>query len=114
VRLVRIVYNPDGDDVMQGERVEIRNPGSVAVEMTSWVLSDEATNRYVFPSFTLPGGATATVWTKAGTDNGTDLYWGRTQAVWNNDGDIATLTTGNGIAVDICVYIGGGSEIGCE
>ena len=114
VRLVRIVYNPDGEDVMQGERVEIRNPGSMAVEMTGWALSDEAANRYVFPSFTLPGGATAAVWAKAGTDNGTDLYWGRTQAVWNNDGDTATLATGNGIAVDICVYIGGGSEIGCE
>ncbi|MFM7172415.1 MAG: lamin tail domain-containing protein [Caldilinea sp.] len=82
---------------MQGKRVEIHNPGGVAVEMTSWVLSDEAANHHVFPSFTLPGGTTATVWTKAGTDKWDRSVLGTNSgAVWNSDGDTATLTTDNG------------------
>jgi competence protein ComEC len=41
--------------------------------------------------FILGSGATVTVRSGSGTNIQTDLYWGRTQHVWNNDGDAAHL-----------------------
>lgn len=115
VRLVRIVYNPPGDDVA-GERVDLRNAGAGAVALNGWTIHDGATtpNTYTFPAFSLAGGAAVTVWVKAGTDSATDVYWGRASAVWNNDGDTATVKDGLGGVVDTCSYAGGGEEVGCE
>lgn len=114
VRLVRIVHNPDGDDV-QGERVELRNVGEGAAAMAGWTLADAASYVYAFPAgFVFPAGATVTVWVKAGTDTATELYSGRGSAVWNNEGDVATVRDGGGNVVDVCSYVGGGVEVGCE
>ena len=55
-----------------------------------------------------------TVWVKAGADTASDLYSGRGSAVWNNDGDTATVRDGGGAVVDTCSYVGGGVEAGCE
>lgn len=112
IRLVRIVYNPNGDDVA-GELVQLHNVGA-AVNMTGWMLSDASVADYTFPAFTLNSGATVTVWTRSGTDTTTDLFWGRAQAVWNNDGDTATLMDSNGSIVDKCSYTGGGIEKTCD
>jgi len=38
--------------------------------------------------------------TGAGNDTRTDLYWDRSQAVWNNDGDRARLQDADGALVD--------------
>ena len=55
-----------------------------------------------------------TVWVKAGTDTGTELFSGRGSAVWNNDGDRATLADAGGAEVDVCAYAGGAEEVSCE
>ena len=40
------------------------------------------------------------VWTKSGADTPTDVYWGRSQAVCNNDpGDVASLADASGTVV---------------
>ena len=113
VRLARIVYDPTGSDA-EGERVELRNGGDTAADLTGWTLEDAASYRYSFPPFTLAAGATVTVWVKAGADTASDLYSGRGSAVWNNDGDTATVRDGGGAVVDTCSYVGGGVEAGCE
>ena len=113
VRLARIVYDPAGSDV-DGERVEIRNVGEIAAELSGWTLVDAASYRYTFPAFTLAAGATVTVWVKAGTDTASDLYSGRGAAVWNNNGDSATLADADGARVDVCAYAGGAEEMECE
>jgi len=113
VRLVRIVYNPDGDDVA-GERVEIRNVGGSAAALSGWTLEDAASYRYTFPAFTLAAGATVTVWVKAGTDTGSELFSGRGSAVWNNEGDTAVVRDGFATVVDTCSYAGGGVEATCD
>lgn len=115
LRLVQIVYNPPGDDVA-GEQVSLRNAGADAVALDGWTIHDGATtpNTYTFPAFSLASGAAVTVWVKAGTDSAMDLYWGRASAVWNNDGDTATVKDGLGCVVDTCSYAGGGEEVGCE
>ena len=54
------------------------------------------------------------MWVKSGTDTATDLYWGRGNPVWNNDGDVAVLRDAGGGEMDRCAYAGGGEEAGCE
>jgi len=55
-----------------------------------------------------------TVWVKAGTDTGTELFSGRGSAVWNNEGDTGVVEDRVGNVVDSCSYVGGGVEAGCE
>jgi hypothetical protein len=106
VRLVRIVYNLAGDDVA-GERVEVRNFGGTAVELSGWTLEDAGSYRYAFPAFSLAAGGMVTVWVKGGVDTGTELFSGRGSAVWNNEGDVGTVKDSLGNVVDLCEYVGG-------
>lgn len=81
--------------------------------MTGWRLFDLANTRFTFPVFALASGASVNVWVRSGVNTATDLFWGRGSAVWNNDGDTATLTTGADGVIDTCAYAGGGEETDC-
>jgi len=100
VYISAINFDAPGNDHqnLNGEWVRISNSGSDPVTMTSWSLSDEGNKHvYRFPSFTLSAGSSVTVYTGSGANTATALYMGFSQAVWNNDGDTATLkdTAGN-------------------
>jgi len=47
-------------------------------------------------SYTLGAGSTVTVYTKKGTNSATELYWGSSGPIWNNEGDTAYLFDNNG------------------
>jgi micrococcal nuclease len=79
-----VEYNPLGPD-LDGEYALIENQGAGEQDMSGWTLSDEDWNTYFFPvGFVLPGEASIRVWTKSGTDTGTDLYWGLPDGVWGS------------------------------
>jgi competence protein ComEC len=82
------------------EWVELVNSGP-AISLTGWGLHDEGPNyTYSFPSaFTLPVGGRVKIHSGSGTDTATDLYWGRSQHVWNNTGDTASLVNASGALV---------------
>ncbi|MDD3070223.1 MAG: lamin tail domain-containing protein [Methanoculleus horonobensis] len=85
---------------LQEERIAVANADETGVNLTGWTITDEGTrNTYTFPVFALDPGANVTVHSGAGNDTATDLYWGRGSAVWNNDGDLATLADANGTVV---------------
>ncbi|MCA9975650.1 MAG: lamin tail domain-containing protein [Anaerolineales bacterium] len=111
VRLTLIVYNPAGDDVL-GEFVRLQNFGGSAAVMTGWTLSDDDGRVFTFPGFSLAAGASVQVWTKAGANSATDLYWGDSLSIWTNTGDVAYLRNG-GLLVDSCAYAGGGVQASC-
>jgi competence protein ComEC len=115
IRLVSIVYNPVGDDVDR-EYIIIENGGPEAIFLTGWRLEDAAirTNIFNFPSFRLAAGAQVKIWTRRGVSDGTDIYWGSDTAIWNNDGDTATLFDESGALVDRCNYSGGEDTAVCE
>lgn len=114
VRISQITYNPPGDDSV-GEFVLITNNGLTAVDMSGWTLQDDARTPhvYTFPSFTLAPGAAVQVWTGPGQDDGANLYWAFGFAIWNNDGDMATLFTNTGEMVSQCAYTGGAVFYDC-
>lgn len=115
VEIVAIVYDPPGAD-LESERVVIANRAALPVDMTGWTLRDDATNAnvFTFPQFVLATGAEATIWVKSGTNSSTDLFWGRSQAVWNNDGDVAYLRTLSGFEIDACAYLGEFEQTDCQ
>ncbi len=104
VRISFIRYSPAGRDV-SGEYVLIENRGTEPVDMGNWTLSDRASHIFRFPQFVLAPGTEVRIWTKDGTDSQNDLYWGSGTAIWNNQGDTATLCDREGNVVDRYKYL---------
>lgn len=101
VLITWINFNPPGRD-LDREFVEIKNDTADAVTMGSWTLRDAKNHVFTFPAFELPAGSSAKVWTKAGSNDAENLFWGRRSAVWNNTGDEAVLRDEAG--VDVATY----------
>jgi hypothetical protein len=101
-----VVQGPPGANVT-GEHVVITNTGRHAVALDGFVLHDAAPqrpHRFVFPAFLLPGASTVRVWTRKGSRDAENLYWGRARPVWNRTGDTATLLDTNGERVARAKY----------
>ena len=105
VRVTFINYDPPGSD-LDGEYVLIQNYAGVAVNLTNWTLRDLAGNTYLFPPFTLNAGSFVRVWTKAGANTPTDLYWGLGAPIWDNTGDTAYLRDHYGALASTYSYVG--------
>ena len=86
------IHNGSANADLQDEYIKIKNYGSSSVNMTGWFVRNETSHRYDFPdNFTLAASATVTLWSKAGTDTGSNLYWNSPDPVWINGGDCGYL-----------------------
>ncbi|HVW32937.1 MAG TPA: lamin tail domain-containing protein [Acidimicrobiia bacterium] len=91
---------PDDAHNINDEWVELVNSTAAAADLGRWTVADDAANTYTVPAgFTLGAQATVRLHSGGGTDTGSDLYWGRSQHVWNNDGDTAHLRDAGGTPV---------------
>jgi hypothetical protein len=115
-----------GADYPTAESVQIVNCGR-ARNLKGYTLEDIAGHTYTFPDIDVPGigdpthggdpvsveDATVYVHTDSGEYPndlpGQHLYWGRGSAVWNNDGDCATLADFYGEILNEYCYGGSGS-----
>jgi hypothetical protein len=104
VRIGFIDYFWPFPDEAQHEYVRIENHGAGPSTLTNWTLCDAAGNCFTFPGFTLGAGAQVLVWTGVGTPNGANLYWGRSDPVWDNGGDTATLRNASGAVIHTYSY----------
>ncbi|MEU2235525.1 MULTISPECIES: lamin tail domain-containing protein [Streptomyces] len=109
VHLYKIYYDSPGTDnrsnsSLNAEYVQIRNTTGSAVNLRGWTLTDAASHKYTFGSFTLGAGKIVTVRTGRGTNTSANVYQNRAAYVWNNDKDTATLRRSNGTSVDTCAY----------
>ena len=83
-----------------GEYVILKNSSSEAIAIGGWRLCDLANHCFRFPAgATVEGGGRVLIHTGAGQPDGERFYMGRRQAVWNNDGDTATLYDSEGATV---------------
>ncbi len=79
---------------INNEAVQIVNSGSSAIALLGWKIVDLQNHVYTFKQVTLFGdGAGVLFHTGAGRDGATDIYWGRTEAVWE-PGELVTLLDG--------------------
>jgi competence protein ComEC len=103
-RLQLAAVHPDADgddrDNLGDEYVVFENAGDEPLDLSGWTVSDEAGATYTVPEgVTLAAGEQLTLRTGSGTDTETELHWGRESPVWNNDGDVVTVTTAAGDVV---------------
>lgn len=89
LEITKILYLPVGDPL--DEYVEIKNKESRTAQLKGATLKDESGNKYTFPSFSLNPGSTVRVWTGKGSNDSHNLYWGRSEQVWNDIADCAYL-----------------------
>ncbi|MEM4728320.1 MAG: lamin tail domain-containing protein [Thermoplasmata archaeon] len=111
VLINEVLYDPACSEV-EGEFVELWNPGPQAVNICGWTLSDSDGERpdIAFPDIILPVGAFLVVRTSVGVDDtelsdgsGT-LYIGAGAPIWTNTGDDALLCDASGACVDYVAY----------
>jgi len=91
-----------GDDRqnLNDEYIVFSNVGDEALDLSGWTVRDDVGKTYTFPAdFVLKTGASVRLHTGSGTDTQTDLYWGASQPVWNNDGDTVIVETATGETV---------------
>ncbi len=81
------------------EYVIIVNNGWLNVDMTGWMLFDNAGNTFKFPSHILRIKSTVKIWTETGIDDTTNLYWNRRKHVWDDKGDVAYLKNDKDVLV---------------
>ena len=107
VRITHIEADAPGsdNDNPNGEWIEITNLGVVPIDLSGYVLKDEANHIYTFGPFQLTPGGEARLHSGQGRDTKADLYWGFVgQSVWNNDDDTAYLRDTQGRLVDMYAY----------
>ncbi|MEE9150950.1 MAG: lamin tail domain-containing protein [Thermoplasmata archaeon] len=101
-------FHPDaeGDDNgnLNDEYVVFENVGLSSINMTGWTVQDEANNFYVFTTFFLVNSSSVTLYTGSGTDTLTQVYWGSSKPIWNNDGDTLYLRDSHGYLVTFVSY----------
>ena len=103
VYISAVQFDAPGDDTknLNGEWVRLANRGDDAVLLTSWTLADRSSAEpYRFPAFLLMPGNSVTVYAGSGVLNDTALFMGRTEPLWGNSGDLATLRDGSGNIID--------------
>jgi len=91
------IVSVTGAGVLASESVVIQNNGEAALLLSGWTLKDSQGSTYTFPQLTLYPGGTVQVHTRPGTDTAADLYWGRSEEVWES-GELAALYDTQNIA----------------
>ncbi|GAA5058682.1 lamin tail domain-containing protein [Haladaptatus pallidirubidus] len=81
------------NDNLNDEYVVLENTGSSTISLSGWTISDAAGHSYTFSDASIAPGETVSLHTGGGSDSSSDVYWSRSSAVWNNDGDTVFLDT---------------------
>jgi hypothetical protein len=105
IAITNILYDSPVPREHSGEFVTLTNKDNHPVQMQGWRLTDEGDrHQYTFPEFVLQPGASVNVRTCRGQNTDTDLYTGRCNPWWNNDGDTGYLYDARGTLVDTYTY----------
>ena len=104
IYLADIEYDPPEPTPALFEYVEISNINRPPESLEGWILYDDSKNTYTFSQHTLWTNDYVIVHTQAGQDDPWDVYWGRTEPVWNNHGDCVYLSDDENNVVDSFCY----------
>ena len=104
-QVAEVHHGADGHEHGDREWVLIVNNDSRPLQLAGWRLSDEGVKHsYTFGERILAPGASVRVHMARGDDGEADVYVGRNQRWWNNDGDCAYLHDGSGTLVHVHCY----------
>ena len=102
LELVEIHADAAGNDNenLDDEYLVFENAGSESIDISGWTLSDSAGHTYTVPEdVQLASGARIRLVTGSGTNTDSTLYWGESEALWNNGGDTITVRNADGETV---------------
>ncbi len=107
VQILLVHYDAMGDDRtnLNDEYVCItyrsNETSKVPVDLTGFTLSDDDGYVFLFPnSFVIDEGMIVNIHSGVGENNLTDLYWGSSNPLWNNEGDIVFLQDASATPMD--------------
>ena len=104
---VRVVPDAPGNDHdnLNGEYVSIQSHVEGALDIGRWRLCDVSSRCFRFPDdASIEPGGRVVVYTGYGMNDGVSFFMNNGRAVWNNDGDEATLFDAHGHPVLRYVY----------
>ena len=106
VAIAEIHADAEGNDWdnLCDEYIVIENREDISIDLTGWIVYDEAHHRYLFPNFILEAGATVTLRTCLGKNTQSELFWGSRSPIWNNDGDTIFIRDSQGQLVASYIY----------
>lgn len=84
------IANVFGVGDVEREVVLINRLGAGELNLKGWKLKDENGHSYFFPSLTLNPDGSVQVYTRAGSDSVTALYWNQQHAFWTH-GELVTI-----------------------
>ncbi len=91
-------------DNLCDEYIVIQNREDISIDLTGWIVYDEAHHRYLFPNFILEARATVTLRTCLGKNSQSELFWGSRSPIWNNEGDTIFIRDSQGQLVLSYIY----------
>jgi LysM repeat protein len=92
--VLRIPKHPKGSVIIESvigagdletERIFLKHRGEGELSLVGWRIEDEKGNVFIFPQspqLILYGGGAVYIYTKAGANSVTDLYWGLDKPIW--------------------------------
>lgn len=104
---LRVIADPPGPDAenLNGEVVTITNRMTVPLHLSGWTLCDALAACFRFADQVMVGpSASIRVRAGSGQDTLLDVYMGRSQPIWDNWADIATLRDQEGVIRSRCVW----------
>lgn len=105
VTIVDIVRSVAAGGTSDEEYVEIRNDGTLPVQLQFWRLLDTQANIYSFPQFEMQPGQSCRVYTNADHPETCGFNWGITdQIIWGPESDCASLSNALGAIVEQKCY----------
>jgi hypothetical protein len=92
VRIVSVI----GAGTLSAEWVVVKYTGADQINLANWELRDEDKNVFVFPQLILHPGGAVQIHTASGTNTVIDLYWDKSDPVWQSAEEAQLLDpTGN-------------------
>lgn len=88
---VIIIENVFGVGDVDKEFVLLSSIGDNEINLAGWKLFESIDHQYTFPEIWLRKEGKVQVYTKSGTNNAIELYWGLTESVWQTGETVQLL-----------------------
>ena len=92
-KMIFTINNVIGAGDLLKEEVDLEYSGVGSFCMNGWQLANQAGERYTFPRYFqfYSGGAVIKIYSRAGTDNPLELFWGLQSSIWNSGSTVRLL-----------------------
>jgi hypothetical protein len=99
------ITNVFGAGNVQEEQVTVERVGDGELCLNGWKLMNDSGETYTFPSHLrlYTGGATIAVYSRTGSDNALELFWGRNNPAWTSGGKARIFDPAGNVRADFTI-----------